>query len=150
MTLRLDCLHPPSREIARFVEVLAAVANLPYCRAYRLRLAADEITTNIAVHGYRLAGGVLEVDGGIDTDSVWVCIEDEAPPFDPRTHDRHERLRSGPLSLAGGYGLHIALSSVDQFGYEYMGGRNRCKLTVKRCASKDGGPGGQAVSACCH
>jgi serine/threonine-protein kinase RsbW len=125
----LDGLRPPSREVAAFVGRLAACARLAQRPAYRLRLAADEITTNIAVHGYRSHGGEITLDGGFDPAQVWLRVEDGAPPFDPR-----RRPRPAPADGAriGGYGLLLALGSLDRFAYEYRDARNRCTLWVRR------------------
>lgn len=133
--LLIDGPAAPSRLVAGFVGVLAACAGLPPRQAYRLRLATDEITTNIAVHGYRERGGPVDLRGRVEPELVRVCIEDEAPPFDPTGHDPAPRVTAGPTAALGGYGLFLALRSVDQFAYVHVGGRNRTTLCVRRCAA---------------
>lgn len=130
--LTLDARRPLARDVAGFAAALAWRAGLGPEQAYRLRLAADEITDNAVVHGYRQRGGPVVLDGGFGTRLVWLRVEDEAPPFDPRSHDPSPRLAAGPEDPAGGFGLFLALRSVDRFRYEYADGRNRCTMWVRR------------------
>lgn len=130
--LTLDARYPLSREVACFTACLARRADLGHEQVYRLRLAADEITDNAVVHGYRQHGGPVVLDGGIGPRMVWLRVEDEAPPFDPRSHDPLPRLAAGPGDPAGGFGLFLALRSVDRFRYEYTGGCNRCTMWIRR------------------
>lgn len=120
-----------TREIAHVVADLAREARLDQHDAYRLRLAADEITTNIAMHGYRGECGLVTVTGGVDEDWVWLRIEDEAPRFDPTRYAqaRPTDPADGPV---GGHGLFLALRSLDNFAYEYTSGRNRNLLRLRR------------------
>ena len=120
-------------ELAEFVRSLARQAGLHPRQVYRLRLAADEITTNIAQHGYRGAGGAVTIEGGVEEDGVWLRIEDTAPPFDPRAHDPGPRLATPPEEgPEGGLGLFLALRGLDHFAYDYVGGRNLNTLVVRR------------------
>ncbi|ONI83087.1 hypothetical protein ALI144C_18010 [Actinosynnema sp. ALI-1.44] len=123
--------------VADLVDTIAGMGRLSRRQAYRLRLAADEITTNIAEHGYHGRRGVVDIEGGVDDDWAWLHIQDNAPPFDPRGHcpggvpeTMHE----------GGYGLFIAFTGIDHFAYDYFDGRNRNTLLVRRPAdAPDGG-----------
>lgn len=119
-------------EIAAFVLRLAGRAGLDKGSAYRIRLAVDELATNIVMHGYRGGGGRITVRGRSGPGGVQISLADCAPPFDPvagclppapgvRPQDRR----------IGGLGIHLALTSVDEFGYVYRDGRNISTLTVK-------------------
>jgi anti-sigma regulatory factor (Ser/Thr protein kinase) len=122
-------------QVADFVGELARRAGLPPRRAYWLRLAADEITTNIAQHGYRGRGGVVELIGGVEPDRVWVRIEDEAPPFDPHSHDPAPLLAVPPQDREkGGYGLLLVRGKLDEFSHDNDGRRNRNLLVMLRQA----------------
>jgi anti-sigma regulatory factor (Ser/Thr protein kinase) len=129
-----------TREVAHLVADLAGEAGLDQHDTYRLRLAADEITTNIAMHGYQGRCGLVEITGGVDEDWVWLRIEDEAPRFDPTgrvpSPSRPVDPADGPV---GGHGLYLALRSLDDFAYEYAAGRNRNVLRLRRSAA--GRPG---------
>jgi len=61
---RLDCRAGISRQVADFVGSLARQAGLTAGQAYRLRIATDEIATNIAHYGYRDQDGVVDITGG--------------------------------------------------------------------------------------
>lgn len=131
--LRLTYSLCANNQVAGFVRSLATLGGLTDRQAYRLRLAADEITTNIAVHGYHGADGPMEIEGGVEDDTVWLRIEDEARPFDPRGHDPRAMLQSGlDTRQEGGLGLFLALSGLDDFAYDYAHGRNRNTLIMHR------------------
>ena len=131
-----------AREIANLVDDLAGQGGLDSHDAYRLRLAADEITTNIAMHGYQGRRGLIEITGGLDQEWVWLRIEDEAPKFDPTTWEKPYRPVDPVDGPVGGHGLFLALRSLDQFAYDYVDGRNRNLLRIRR-SIPDGGVGGQ-------
>src|SRR5579859_7386185 len=108
----LDSLEP----LVQYVLSAAAAAGLDRKAAYRLRLAVDEIATNIITHGYADAhvdGDVL-VKASVGDEELVITLEDWAPPFDPRQQElpahidkpSHER----PL---GGLGVFLAFKSVD-------------------------------------
>jgi anti-sigma regulatory factor (Ser/Thr protein kinase) len=124
--VRLTGDRSPSPCVAALVDRLAGESGLPDRQAYRLRLATDELATNVAEHGYHWAPLPLDLIGGYDADRVWLRIEDSAPPFDPRLHaTRPAPPEEDPAERApGGYGLLLALRSVDSYEYEYRDGRN--------------------------
>ncbi|WP_226899887.1 ATP-binding protein [Nonomuraea phyllanthi] len=143
--LRIDVRHVSlPGVVADFIEALAGEAGLTSRQAYWLRLAADEITTNIAHHGYRGEGGVVDLSGEIEPDRLRVSIEDDAPPFDPGCYDPAPRLAVPPAQRdEGGYGLLLAMGKVDEFHYEYVGGRNRNTLIMRLLGGANAdGPGG--------
>lgn len=121
------------QQVAEFVRWLAGQVGLDEAPAYRLRLAADEIVTNIGAHGYHGRPGPVELVGGVEPDAVWLSIIDEAPPFDPTTHDPGPRLAAGPSHPGeGGFGLFLALRGLDDFRYRRTGGRNENILIMRR------------------
>ncbi|WP_248962187.1 ATP-binding protein [Sphaerisporangium perillae] len=120
-------------QVAGYVLTLAERAGLPSCLTDRLRLAADELATNIVVHGYGEAGGEFAVEGGMDGDSVWVRFEDDARPFDPRAGLRCPEygVPFGQRRI-GGLGVYLALTAVDGFTYRRVAGRNISTLRILR------------------
>jgi anti-sigma regulatory factor (Ser/Thr protein kinase) len=130
--LRLESRADVDQAVADFIGRLAKQAELPAGKAYWLRLAAEEITTNIIQHGYRGPGPVKLV-GGIEADRIWVRIEDRAPAFDPRGHDPTPRLMIEPAEREeGGYGLLLALHKLDDFSYRRTAGQNHNTLVMRR------------------
>jgi anti-sigma regulatory factor (Ser/Thr protein kinase) len=113
--------------IAEYVLAAAASAGLDRRASYRLRLAVDEIVTNIIVHGYGDVelSGTLELRADFDERALTVSIEDSGLPYDPRltpVPDTSLPLEERPI---GGLGVYLALKSVDEFLYERVGDRNR-------------------------
>ncbi|MFE3648245.1 ATP-binding protein [Streptomyces sp. NPDC059152] len=120
-------------EIARYVLDLAGQAGLPDEPSYRLRLAADELATNVVMHGYRGSAGELRIVGGMDEDTVWIRMEDEAPRFDPGAN-RVPPQTQLPLAqrTIGGLGIHLALTALDDFSHRYADGHNSSTLVIRR------------------
>lgn len=127
----LESLSP----IGAYVLSAATAAGLDKRSSYRLRLAVDEIATNIVNYGYKGAGlsGDLLVQAEIREDTLTVTVVDTAIPFDPRG-----RGEPGQVNLPmeerpiGGLGLFLAVEGVDEFQYEYSGGQNRNIFIMKR------------------
>lgn len=118
-------------EVVRYVRATASLACLPERQTNRLRLAVEELVTNVVTHGR--APEVIELEGGVDPDCTWLRVEDTASPFDPTSV-------AGPADLdrplaerePGGLGLYLARSMVDQMIYEYANGRNRTTVVLRR------------------
>ena len=131
--------------IAQYVMQAAEAAGLDKRSAYRLRLAVDEIATNIIVHGYAEAKvqGELTLESMDDGKALTISIEDTAAECDPRvvpSPDIHLSAEQRPI---GGLGVYLALQSVDKFDYERTQGRNRNVLTMNLpVPSHDGGANG--------
>jgi anti-sigma regulatory factor (Ser/Thr protein kinase) len=135
--LRVEATLDALVEIGRYVEAAAAAGGLSKRQAYDLRLAVDEIATNIIVHGYQANGrsGDIVVRADSDDTAVTVTIEDWAPPFDPLSREMpSEADLSKPLEErdVGGLGIYLAVRSVDEFLHERRDDRNLNTFVVKR------------------
>jgi serine/threonine-protein kinase RsbW len=113
--------------IAGYVMAAAATAGLDKRASYRLRLAVDEVATNIIVYGYANADlqGALDLCADIDNGSLTIAIEDTGITFDPRqapAPDINLPIEQRPI---GGLGVYLAVRSVDEFLYGHVGDRNR-------------------------
>lgn len=122
--------------IAKYILTAARLAGLDKAASYDLRLAVDEIVTNIIVHGY----GEAKREGKIgvrvelvEPTTLTVVIEDTGLPFDPTQipppHDLHLPLEQ---RQTGGLGVYLALQGVDKLVYERAGECNRNILVVNR------------------
>ena len=143
--LRIGACTPAQvgERVAELTRDLADQGCLTRRQAYRLRLAADEITTNIATHGYRDGPGLIDVTTGIEPDRVWLRIEDESPPFDPYSHDPDPHLALDPHERElGRLGLYLATVVTDELRYDRVAGRNRNTLIMHRTLDQDGGSDG--------
>lgn len=129
----LDSLKP----IADFVLAAAAEIHLDKKAAYKLRLAVDEIATNIILHGYEEAGlaGSIRLSAAIDNQALEITLEDQAIPYDPlQTESVEAEELQRPLAerRMGGLGVYLAIEGVDQFRYERVGECNRNILIMNR------------------
>jgi len=121
--------------IAKYVVSAAERAGLDKKGAYRLRLAVDEIATNIIVHGYEEAGleGCVTIAAEIDDQTLKITLEDTCKPYDPNQKETPIDLKE-PLETRniGGLGVYLAFQGVDQFIYERIDDRNRNIFIVNR------------------
>jgi serine/threonine-protein kinase RsbW len=119
--------------IAEYVMQVAAEAGLSRRMIYHLRLAVDEIATNIVTHGYQANGlsGQIEVRARVDETAVTIVLEDTSPAYDP-TFDQEPLSMDLPVQERpiGGLGMYLAAQNVDKLTYERIGNRNRHTFVV--------------------
>jgi anti-sigma regulatory factor (Ser/Thr protein kinase) len=120
----LDSLEP----IAHYVMQAAKEAGLDKKKTYKLRLAVDEIATNVINYGYGRSGmtGNINLNVAIDNQSLTLILEDTSPEFDPTKRELQRDL-DAPLEERpiGGLGIYLAVEGVDRFEYQRVGDRNR-------------------------
>lgn len=132
----LDSLKP----IADYVMSAAASAGLNKKASYSLRLAVDEVATNIILHGYEEAGreGMINLWGELEEQALSIFIEDTAVEYNPFETDQveEEELKL-PLEQRklGGLGVYLAIQGVDKFSYERVDNRNRNIFVMKRMST---------------
>jgi anti-sigma regulatory factor (Ser/Thr protein kinase) len=125
-------------EIADFVLDQCRLAELDKHATYQLRLAVDELATNIIVHGYQENGltGNIDIAADVSGQSLTVVLEDCAPPYNPLKRDLEpvEEEFDKPLEERpiGGLGIFFVRQAVHDFRYEYRDARNRNILVVHR------------------
>jgi anti-sigma regulatory factor (Ser/Thr protein kinase) len=125
----LESLDP----IVQYVMSAAAAAGLDKKAAYGLRLAVDEIATNIITHGYADAhtDGDVMVHASLGDEHLVITLEDWAPAFDPRGLEDPDHIdKPSDERPIGGLGVFLALKSVDRLDYEYRDNKNRNILTM--------------------
>ena len=123
--------------IAQYVKKASEIVSLDKKKAYRLRLAVDEIATNIIQHGYQEAGDDrgLVIQAHIEPESLTIIIEDTGFPFDPQQkialeeENINKPIEEKPI---GNLGIYLASEGVDQFSYERIGEINRNIFIVNR------------------
>jgi anti-sigma regulatory factor (Ser/Thr protein kinase) len=133
---KLDSLQ----QIAAFVLQAARQAQLDRRRAYFLRLAVDEIATNIILHGYQdqSGTGTLHVDADLNERYLTIYLEDTGVNYDPAQALPQSLPKCRPQERSpGGLGIYLALYGVDEFRYQRVAGRNRSIFRVER--SQKGG-----------
>jgi anti-sigma regulatory factor (Ser/Thr protein kinase) len=121
--------------IGKYVLAAAAAAQLDKKAAYRLRLAVDEIATNVIIHGYEEVNrsGLLDIQAIINEAELTIFLEDTGATYQPDevsqpTH-LDQPLDERPL---GGLGMYLAIHGVDQLRYEHIDNRNRHIFVVYR------------------
>lgn len=122
------------QEVRSFIDRAGASLGLSERVLGDLRLAVDEAVTNVVLHGYGNAGGVVELRMHADGDDVTVSILDRARRFDPdevKTPQLDTPLKDRP---AGGMGIFLIRQMTDQAEYlPRPGGGNEIRL-LKRGA----------------
>ncbi len=124
-------------EIAKYVMQAAQTAGLDKKTTYKLRLAVDEVATNIITHGYEEAGlkGELDLSADIKESNLTISIEDTGARYDPyATATIEEEDLTKPLEerAMGGLGIYLAIQGVDKYLYERVENRNRNIFIVIR------------------
>ncbi|MDZ8104950.1 MAG: ATP-binding protein [Nostoc sp. DedQUE12a] len=123
------------KAIANYVMQAAGAAGLNKKSAYKLRLAVDEIATNIIVYGYQQAGhsGVLNLQAQFNEQALTISMEDTGVRYDATQTQTPDDLDQ-PLEQRqiGGLGVYLAINGVDKFIYERVGDRNRNIFIVNR------------------
>jgi anti-sigma regulatory factor (Ser/Thr protein kinase) len=118
-----------------FIGEVSKRAGLEKHKSEALKLATDEIATNIILYGYGNSKieGTLDVIASIDARALTVILEDQAPAFDPFSIPTPDNL-DAPLEERGigGLGIMLARQSVDEFTYARVGNRNQNRFVVKR------------------
>jgi len=80
---------------------------------FSMRLAVEEVFTNILQHGYGGSGPVeVAVDGG--PRCVRVRLRDQAPPFDPADAPAPDLASPAEARDPGGLGWHLVRQLVDE------------------------------------
>jgi anti-sigma regulatory factor (Ser/Thr protein kinase) len=125
VSAHIDSLKP----IADYVIQASKAANLDKKKTYKLRLAVDEIVTNIITHGYEETGrtGNITISGEMDSNSLKITLEDTAVFFDPREKmSAEEETIDLPLEdrKMGGLGIYLTINGVDEFQYKRVEDHN--------------------------
>lgn len=127
--------------IAHFVEDAAAEAGLERMAGYHLRLAVDEIATNIITYGYSdtPAAQAITVECRITDIQIIIKLIDRGQAFDPLTISSDPDELTKPLHerRVGGLGIFLAKSSVDDFRYERAQDANHNTFVVNRVEHAD-------------
>lgn len=126
-SIRLPASVESLDDVSKFVAEISSECELSQESAYRLRLASEEIFTNIATHGYedipdgeRLrAEACVVLEGGKDNNQIWLRFRDTAKPFDPtRAADPGGLSKDLSERPIGGLGIYLVRKSMDAFEYQ--------------------------------
>lgn len=114
-------------EVLDHVDARALEAGLDRGARFDIRLAVEEIVTNIIRHGYdEGAPGPVEVACASSAGALRVAIEDRARPFDPDSAPPPDLDSDWIRRRVGGLGRYLAKSVVDDLTHVARdGGGNR-------------------------
>ena len=130
-------------ELLAFVQRACDRAALDPGVAFDVRLATEEVVTNVIEHGY--AGGAVPGPVTVrfrrDPGQVVVTVEDLAPPFDPSAIRPVDPAAPLEARRIGGLGWHIVTRVMDEVRHELRHPRGNRLTLVKRLPSPDGEAG---------
>lgn len=122
---RLESLVP----LLEFVDRATADAGLGPEAAFAVRLAVEEVCTNVIAHGY---GGGASDPVSLTTSrgpgAFMVTIEDRAPRFDPADAPPPVLDADWDERPIGGVGWHLVRELMDEVRYEPVPAGNRVTL----------------------
>jgi serine/threonine-protein kinase RsbW len=119
----------------QWIDQLAVSISLPAAVEAAIRLALEELVTNIINYGFPEnveQDIILHVHA--DSASLDLVIEDSGIPFNPLSYpppDLTLPLEERPI---GGLGIHIVRNNMDGVSYKLSGGRNILQLSKKLAA----------------
>jgi serine/threonine-protein kinase RsbW len=121
-------------EVPRLVELVDAfgtATRLSDDLSFRVTATLDEVVTNIVRHAFTTEGGHhillrLEVADG----TVTAVVEDDGPPFDPRTRPPVNVHAPIAERRPGGMGVHLVKTMTQRLEYERSNDRNVLTMTL--------------------
>jgi anti-sigma regulatory factor (Ser/Thr protein kinase) len=122
-----------------FVERACAASALDAEETLAVRVAIEEICTNIINHGYagrETTNRPITIDFSSASDQVVATIEDRGVTFDPADGPAPDLTSDAMERPIGGIGLHLVRSLMDEVRHEPVsGGGNRLTLVKRRVAA---------------
>ena len=111
--------------ISPIIELLETF-DTPHKVCYKVRLALDELLTNVVSYAYDGGEGEIEVryEIGDNPRSITIVIIDEGKPFDPLQAEDPELTASVAERKIGGLGIFLVKSVMDEIKYKREDGKN--------------------------
>jgi anti-sigma regulatory factor (Ser/Thr protein kinase) len=141
-TLRIEADVARLKDVRRFVREVAPGFGADEAATRDLVQAVDEWVTNVIVHGYRGAGGPIEVEVTRSGDEIVARVRDAAPAFDPATAPAFDPDLPLGRRPAGRMGIHLIRELCDRFEHRVpVGGGNEIAIarSARAPASRSGG-----------
>lgn len=132
--LRVEGTLQAIEPVVQFALQAAEEAGFDNRELFRVRLAVDELATNIVTHGFLAAGkhGDLTISAEVEPDQLTICLEDNGASYDPRQTPPPDLTQPPAQRPSGGLGIYLALWAVDEFHYEQDEAGNRSILVLER------------------
>jgi serine/threonine-protein kinase RsbW len=121
-------------DLLSFVQRACERAALDADVAFDVRLATEEVVTNVIEHGYAGADvpGPIAVRFRREPRQVVITIDDLAPPFDPATIRPPDPTAPLEARRIGGLGWHFVRRVMDEVRHEHRLPRGNRVTLVKR------------------
>ncbi len=122
-----------------FLDEMIAAAGLDPAAAHDVRLAAEEVCSNVIAHAYPGGTGPLTLRFERRPQSAVVTVEDAGVPFDPASAPGPRFEDEWDVRAEGGLGWHLVRHMVDEIRHEPLaGGGNRVTLVKHLPVSSQG------------
>lgn len=115
-----------------YIETRAIELGAAPAAVYDLVLAANEIATNIVVHGYRGRPGTIDIQIQPDGDAIAITLRDHTPPFDPNTAPTPDITVPLAQRPRGGMGIHLTRRLTDTMLHRIMPDGGNELVLIKR------------------
>ena len=115
-----------------FIDSACRAGGVDADSAFALRLAVEEVCTNVIMHGY--SGGAddpVTVEVMRYPRSVRVTVEDRAPMFDPADAPAPDLAADWDARAIGGVGWHLVRELMDEVHHEAASPRGTRVTLVK-------------------
>lgn len=121
--------------LARAVIAFGGANDLPEEVVGDIRLALEEVVTNVIMHGYTDSDEhEIEIRFSAAADRVSFTIIDDGQPFDPLSQPAPEPNNGFDDIPVGGLGVHLYRQLMDNVAYQRVGDRNL--LALAKCISR--------------
>jgi len=130
-------VHAHLPDFLDFVKEACTRAELDQSAEFAVRLAVEEVCTNVIRHGYgnRDDAGPIALRVAADAENLTITIADRAPLFRPDDAAAPDMESDWELRVLGGFGWHLVRSSVDEVRHEPAAGGGNVVTLVKRISS---------------
>lgn len=128
--------HLPA--VVGFVEQACRDARVGEDVAMAVRLAVEEVFTNIVQHGYPDGPGPVVIGVATGVKGVTITVRDEGVPFDPAEAPAPDLESGWEERPIGGLGWHLVRQLVDEVHHRHGPGGGNVVTLIKRLPQ--GGP----------
>jgi anti-sigma regulatory factor (Ser/Thr protein kinase) len=141
MVLSAACMEDLNG-LTNMVEQACRQAGTDDDALFSIRLAVEEVFTNILDYGYKGGTGPVTIRIEAQPDQVRISFADAAPLFDPATVAAPELDLSLEQRGIGGWGWHLVRQSVDRVEWQPREEGGNLFTLVKSLPDADSGPTG--------
>lgn len=121
--------------LAEFADRIEQALPLSFDQGYLMRLAIEEIATNIIKYSYPPgAPGPIQLDCSYDEQLLCLVIRDRGQPFDPSAAPPPDLEGDLESRVVGGLGVYLVRELADTLTYRHDPASGWNELTIKKGA----------------